>query len=152
MTFSIVLYDSLKNRVVDGISFCRRLSWPNWWPFVPTFVPTFIFDHRNTVFLSTRNASKTPVISMKFRLPPQSYVVQIPLPQPSSRTKKDIYAKNPEVSTVSSHRYTMCHGGTVGTGKSKTQAHAFEFASCFLHKDRAWQEQCRLSEFSGVFW
>lgn len=43
-----------------------------------------IFDHRNTVFLSTRNASKTPVISMKFRLPPQSYVVQIPLPQPSS--------------------------------------------------------------------
>ena len=38
---------------------------------------------------------------MKFRLPPQSYVVQIPLPQPSSRTKKDIYAKNPEVSTAS---------------------------------------------------
>ena len=30
---------------------------------------------------------------------------------PSSRTKKDIYAKNPEVSTVSPHRYTMCHGG-----------------------------------------
>ena len=104
---------------------------------VPTFVPTFIFDHRNTVFLSTRNASKTPVISMKFRLPPRLYVVQIPLPQPSSRTKKDIYAKNPEVSTVSPHRYTMCHRGTAGTGKSKTQAHAFEFASCFLHKDRA---------------
>ena len=38
---------------------------------------------------------------MKFRLPPQSYVVQIPLPQPSSRTKKDIYAKSPEVSTTS---------------------------------------------------
>lgn len=31
----------------------------------------------------------------------------------------------------------MCHRGTAGTGKSKTQAHAFEFASCFLHKDRA---------------
>ena len=51
---------------------------------------------------------------------------------PSSRTKKDIYAKNPEVSTVSPLRYTMCHGGTAGTGKSKTQAHAFEFVSCFF--------------------
>ena len=40
-------------------------------------------------------------------------------------------------------RYTMCHGGTVGTGKSKTQTHAFEFASCFLHKDRASQERKR---------
>ena len=30
---------------------------------------------------------------------------------PSSRTKKDIYAKSPEVSTDSPHRYTMCHGG-----------------------------------------
>ena len=33
---------------------------------------------------------------------------------------------------------TQCvMGDTVGTGKSKTQTHAFEFASCFLHKDRA---------------
>ena len=56
---------------------------------------------------------------------------------PSSCTKKDAAAKSLEVSTVSPHRYTMCHGGTVSTGKSKTQAHAFEFASCFLHKDRA---------------
>ena len=80
---------------------------------------------------------------MKFRLPPRLYVVQIPLPQPSSCTKKDISAKSPEVSTVSPHRYTMCHGGTVGTGKSKTQTHAFEFASCFLHKDRASQERKR---------
>ena len=45
--------------------------------------------------------------------------------------------KNLETATVSPHRYTMCHRGTAGTGKSKTQAHAFEFASCFLHKDRA---------------
>ena len=51
---------------------------------------------------------------------------------PSSWTKKDISAKSPEVSTVSPHRYTMCHRGTAGTGKSKTQAHAFEFASCFF--------------------
>ena len=27
----------------------------------------------------------------------------------------------------------MCHRGTAGTGKSKTQAHAFEFASCFFY-------------------
>ena len=39
---------------------------------------------------------------------------------------------------------TQCvMGGTVGTGKSKTQTHAFEFASCFLHKDRASQERKR---------
>ena len=41
-------------------------------------------------------------------------------------------SKNLEAITVSPHRYTMCHGGTAGTGKSKTQAHAFEFASCFF--------------------
>ena len=33
---------------------------------------------------------------------------------------------------------TQCvNGGAVGTGKSKMQTHAFEFASCFLHKDGA---------------
>ena len=42
-------------------------------------------------------------------------------------------AKKPVISTVSPHRYTMCHRGTAGTGKSKTQAHAFEFASCFFY-------------------
>ena len=31
--------------------------------------------------------------------------------------KKDIYAKNPEVSTVSPHRYTMCHGGSSRYGQ-----------------------------------
>ena len=31
----------------------------------------------------------------------------------------------------------MCHGDTAGTGKSKTQTQMHEFASCFLHKDRA---------------
>ena len=49
---------------------------------------------------------------------------------PSSRTKKDIYAKNPEVSTVSPLRYTMCHGGTVGTGK-RNVTHEFELRSVF---------------------
>ena len=33
--------------------------------------------------------------------------------------------------------YTMCHGCTVGTGKSKTQTQMHEFASCVLHKDGA---------------
>ena len=56
---------------------------------------------------------------------------------PSSCTKKDAAAKSLEVSTVSPYRYTMCHGGTVGTGKSKTQTQMHEFASCFLHKDGA---------------
>ncbi len=51
---------------------------------------------------------------------------------PSSCTKKDAAAKSLEVSTVSPHRYTMCHGGTVGTGKSKTQTQMHEFASCFF--------------------
>ena len=50
---------------------------------------------------------------------------------------RECLERKPELLTVSPHRYTMCHGGTVGTGKSKTQTHAFEFASCFLHKDRA---------------
>ena len=27
----------------------------------------------------------------------------------------------------------MCHRGTAGTGKSKTQTHVFEFASCFFY-------------------
>ena len=36
------------------------------------------------------------------------------------------------IQTVSPHRYTMCHGGTVGTGKSKTQTQMHEFASCFF--------------------
>ena len=40
--------------------------------------------------------------------------------------------KNPATTTVSPHRYTMCHGGTVGTGKSKTQTQMHEFASCFF--------------------
>ena len=65
-------------------------------------------------------------------LPKPRRRVRFPYPAPSSRTKKDIYAKNPEVSTVSPHRYTMCHGGTVGTGKSKTQTQMHEFASCFF--------------------
>ena len=51
---------------------------------------------------------------------------------PSSCTQIDAAAKSPEVSTVSPHRYTMCHGGTVGTGKSKTQTQMHEFASCFF--------------------
>ena len=51
---------------------------------------------------------------------------------PSSCTKKDAAAKSLEVSTVSPHRYTMCHRGTVGTGKSKTQTQMHEFASCFF--------------------
>ncbi len=34
--------------------------------------------------------------------------------------------------TVSPHRYTMCHGGTVGTGKSTTQTQMHEFASCYF--------------------
>ena len=37
-----------------------------------------------------------------------------------------------EISTVSPLRYTMCHGGTVGTGKGKTQTQMHEFASCFF--------------------
>ena len=45
------------------------------------------------------------------RLPKPRRRVRLPYPAPSSRTKKDIYAKSPEVSTVSPHRYTMCHGG-----------------------------------------
>ena len=54
-----------------------------------------------------------------------------------------LYAEHPEFfycgkngkpgnKTVSPHRYTMCHGGTVGTGKSKTQTQMHEFASCFF--------------------
>ena len=39
--------------------------------------------------------------------------------------------KNLEAATVSPHRYTMCHRGTVGTGKSKTQTQMHEFVSCF---------------------
>ena len=39
---------------------------------------------------------------------------------------------SPGITTVSPLRYTMCHGGTVGTGKSKTQTQMHEFASCFF--------------------
>ena len=48
--------------------------------------------------------------SVVHRLPKPRRRVRLPYPAPSSRTKKNIYAKNPEVSTVSPHRYTMCHG------------------------------------------
>ena len=76
--------------------------------------------------------------------------VRIPPTPPSHPNTLDQWAKSPVISTVSPHRYTMCHGGTVGTGKSKTQTQMHEFASCFLHKGRACQEQCRRSEFSGA--
>ena len=53
-----------------------------------------------------------------------------PVPCSIKLHQKDISAKNPEVSTVSPHRYTMCHGGTVGTGK-RNVTHEFELRSVF---------------------
>ena len=38
--------------------------------------------------------------------------------------------KNLETATVSPLRYTMCHGGTVGTGK-RNVTHEFELRSVF---------------------
>ena len=45
---------------------------------------------------------------------------------------RECLERKPELLTVSPHRYTMCHRGTVGMGKSKTQTQMHEFASCFF--------------------
>ena len=57
------------------------------------------------------------------RLPKPRRRVRLPYPAPSSCTKKDISAKSPEVSTVSPHRYTMCHRGNSRYGQGAGRKH-----------------------------
>ena len=86
--------------------------------------------------------------SVERSLPKPQRRVRFPYPAPSSITKKDIYAKNPEVSTVSPHRYTMCHGGVQAVrAKARRKLKCMSLRLAFLHKDKACQELCCCRSF-----
>ena len=71
---------------------------------------------------------------------------------PSSRTKK--------ISTRKAQKFQLFHpigtqcviGVQLVRAKARRKLMHLSLRLAFLHKDRAWQEQCRRSEFSGAAW